>query len=154
MQMNAEGHQLSIAAIKWTILQQGVREPTGVAIPARGACAIPGVVTRSPLKWSGELLQPEHTACSSEELWFSPYARGSVCHSQASCELRCPLAWVPRPTASSQLERLSLERLSDLWIAGANACRAHNLVSSQTTGLELRYRTYRTFQSKAKDLRD
>ena len=44
MQMNAGGHPLSIAAIKWTILQQGVREPTGVAIPARGTRAIPGVV--------------------------------------------------------------------------------------------------------------
>ena len=54
MQMNAEGHQLSIAAIKWTILQQGVREPTGVAIPARGACAIPGVVQ-----------------CGREEAWWS-----------------------------------------------------------------------------------
>ena len=41
MQMNAGGHPLSIAAIKWTILQQGVREPTGVAIPARGTRAIP-----------------------------------------------------------------------------------------------------------------
>ena len=46
MQMNAGGHPLSIAAIKWTILQQGVREPTGVAIPARGTRAIPGVVPR------------------------------------------------------------------------------------------------------------
>ena len=44
MQMNAGGHPLSIAAIKWTILQQGVREPTGVAIPSRGTRAIPGVV--------------------------------------------------------------------------------------------------------------
>ena len=44
MQMNAGGHPLSIAAIKWTILQQGAREPTGVAIPARGTRAIPGVV--------------------------------------------------------------------------------------------------------------
>ena len=45
MQMNAGGHPLSIVAIKWTILQQGVREPTGVAIPARGTRAIPGVVS-------------------------------------------------------------------------------------------------------------
>ena len=101
MQMNAGGHPLSIAAIKWTILPQGVREPTGVAIPARGTRAIPGVVLAAAC-YRSHLLEPPGRICGQIKVG------SALVHIPHSHHTPDPAYYTPDPAYTRERGRISL----------------------------------------------